>query len=250
MTVISGQCLLVGSPTKRFPKLADDPPNDVAQEDTLVYTNISTNYHLSVKCFEFSMYSLTVSLKRTTVTTNEVQSIDLMEGLLNKYSMSSQEKLMTFYIQLDKPTPFEVSVNQLRGKVWFEVYPSISKVPQMANEPWTSKHNRVRIDISGGNSGTEFIVIVHSEEESYFTIQYSTITTCNTSPVGRSIRLNLLPNDYTCIGFSLNRHANLDIVFSTSGFEMELNQLTINRTLGGESKLLTAHTTRVLKSEL
>ena len=148
--------------------------------------------------------------------------------------------------------PFDVSISQLKGKVWFEVYPAVYKNPQLKTKPWVAKNNRVHVDNSESNyeSEYEFIVMVHSEGEAYFTIQYSTSTTCNINPVGRSIGLNLLVNDSTCIGFSLNRHDDLDIVFSTPGFEMVLNQLLINRTIGGETKPLTSHTSKFSKAEL
>jgi hypothetical protein len=91
ITVISGDCILVGSPTKRFPKLHDDPPNDIAKEDTLSYTSIAQIYYLSVKCFEVSLYSITASVKRANLTLEQPRyAIDLAEGLLNKYSMTSR----------------------------------------------------------------------------------------------------------------------------------------------------------------
>jgi len=93
ITVISGDCVMIGSPTKRFPNLHDDPPNDVAREDALTYTSISNFYYLSVRCFEMSLYSITVSVKRVNTSAEQPKhTIELEEGLLNKYSMNSREK--------------------------------------------------------------------------------------------------------------------------------------------------------------
>lgn len=236
ITVISGDCILIGSQSKRFPKLHDDPPNDIAKEDAITYTSISSMYYLSVKCFELSLYTLTAEVKRNNATSEPLKYVvDLDEGIISKYSMNSREKSLHFYIRLSKPVPFDVSVNQIRGKVWFEVFPALYRQAQLSTKPWVSHNNRVRIDNSEDNyeAENEFIVVVHSEGEAYFTVQYSTSTTCSVNPLGRSLRLSLLTNDSTCVGFSLNRYSDLDVVFSTPGFELALNQLTINLTLGG-----------------
>jgi hypothetical protein len=68
ITVISGDCTLIGSPTKRYPTLHDDPPIDVAKQDALIYTSISKMYYLAVKCFEVSLYTLTVTVQRSNIT--------------------------------------------------------------------------------------------------------------------------------------------------------------------------------------
>lgn len=251
--MVSGDCLLVGSPSKRFPKLHDDPPNDIAKEDTLAYTSVSSHYYLGVKCFELSLYTITVTVKRANFTSEQPRNlIFLSEGLINKYSMHSREKTLQFYIQLDAAVAFDIIVGQLKGNVWFEVYPAVNQLAQLSSKPWAARNNRVRIDNSDSRyeAENEFVVVVHSEGEAYFTIQYSTSSSCNVNPVGRSISLNLLANDSICIGFHLNRHDDLDLVFSTPGFELVLNQLLINRTINGESKPITSHSSQLSKAEL
>jgi hypothetical protein len=60
--------------------------------------------------------------------------------------MTSREKTQQFYIKLDAPDTFFVSVSELKGHVWFEVYPAMFKTPQLDKKPWVAKNNRLRVD--------------------------------------------------------------------------------------------------------
>lgn len=99
-------------------------------------------------------------------------------------------------------------------------------------KPWVSRDNRVVINMNVSNEesskqDSEFIVVVHSDTEAYFSIIYSTKDSCDLNTLGHPIRLKLAANESRCLSFSINRIDDLNILLGSAGFELELNQLKI-----------------------
>lgn len=91
LSEIAGDCIMVGSQTKRYPVLSDEVPNDIAKDNTLAYTSISSKYYLSVKCFSVSYYIINVYVKRVNTSGDAVRPyIMLWDSTWTKYSMTSK----------------------------------------------------------------------------------------------------------------------------------------------------------------
>lgn len=140
LTVISGDCLLVGSTKGRKVEVGASDV-DIAISDTLKYTkDIAKKYYLKVMAYSRSYYTLTAVVVRRSSSSNTSLArvpLPLTEGVAQLFSTDDQADLQ-FYINLNRKKDFYVQTSANKGDVSFEVKPSklFSPLPKTV---WSSE---------------------------------------------------------------------------------------------------------------
>lgn len=143
--------------------------------------------------------------------------------------VAGKDKEVRFLVRAGKP--FVVTVTPIRGVVWFEVLPSAFLKPVADSKPWIPKNNRVQID----SPGEEYLVVVHSQSEAYFSILSSLSSGCEIGIQGRPMNIKLSKNESRCLSFYINKPTDVDVMISTSGHDINLNQLKLETTVGSSA---------------